>query len=57
VADSMTRHECQTCRRYRLEHEFLLTLDPGSSRAVKICRPCRVKLWDNPDDPYEINGW
>jgi|HubBroStandDraft_1064217.scaffolds.fasta_scaffold1473985_1 hypothetical protein len=53
----MTRHECQTCRRYRLEHEFLLTLDPGSSRAVKICRPCRVKLWDNPDDPYEINGW
>jgi hypothetical protein len=28
-------------------------MDEGKAKLVQICRPCRVKLWDDPDSPDE----
>lgn len=46
--------ECQTCFRDRPADEFLLTTGENSRQEVKICRVCRGKLWDRPDDAGEI---
>jgi hypothetical protein len=45
--------ECQTCFRYRPRGEFELPMDDARRFEAKICRRCRVLLWDDPDDPFE----
>lgn len=45
--------QCATCDRPRPEQEFRMRVDETLSYTVRICRSCRGKLWDNPDNPHE----
>ena len=45
--------ECQTCFRWRPDGEFVLRIDDIRGLDLRICRPCRVLLWEDPDDPHE----
>jgi hypothetical protein len=46
--------ERTTCRRRRPQDEFFTAgKQPGTGHGVPICRPCREKPWNNPDDPGE----
>ena len=56
-ADTRARRKCGTCQRWRLYEDFMLPESPSQRNAAGICRSCRVKLWDNPDDPDEPEGW
>jgi hypothetical protein len=45
---------CGTCRRQRPGSEFMLRVSETLSHDAGLCRDCRVKLWDDPDDYGEV---
>lgn len=48
-----TLQRCGTCCRWRPRAEFSITVSETMAKNVPICRPCREKLWDDPDSPDE----
>jgi hypothetical protein len=46
---------CGTCCRNRPGPDFELKVNETLTQTVDVCRDCRVKLWDDPDDAGEIN--
>jgi len=51
----MRMQECRTCWRGRPEDEFALDVGDGCLQHVPLCRSCREKLWDNPEDAGELH--
>lgn len=49
----MSTQRCGTCCRWRPVDEFSVPIDETADKLVMICRPCREKLWDDPDSPDE----